>query len=390
VSDARIDLARRPMSTFPSPSPRTWRQKLARALVTTLLVFGLVEISLRVTGFRFHGLDLPIAIWNPDEDKALNDASALHRSSLVSLWEPRPGASIPWGANELVNEGTFRGPDVAAQRTPGTLRIATLGDSSTFGYGVAWEECWSARLASAARTRGNSIEVIDGGVIGFTIRQGIERYKARVRPLRPDVVVAAFGAVNEHTLAPGEVPDVAKLEQVRARSSVVSRSARWVRGAVRVLHLLDWVRCEITDEKSKRLAAWTVREQNRTLGIEVMGALDYAEPRRVSPTAFAEALAELRREVEADGARLVLVSMPRSPGTEELSPILAEYTRVLEDFARTAAVPVADARAAFRDEAAAGRGEGLFLSGDRWHPTARGHAVLAERIAPLVEAAAAR
>lgn len=378
------------MSTVPSPSARTWRQKLARALVATLILFGLVEVTLRVTGFRFHGLDLPIAIWNPDEDKALHDANALHRSSLISLWEPRPGSSIPWGAREVVNEETFRGPDVAAERTPGRLRVATLGDSSTFGYGVAWEECWSARLASDARARGKSIEVVDGGVIGFTIRQGIERYKSRVRPLRPDVVVAAFGAVNEHTLAPGEVPEVRKLDQVRARSSIVSRSARWVRGAVRVLHLLDWARCEVTDEKAKRLAAWTVREQNRTLGIEVMGALDYAAPRRVSPTEFAEALAELRREVEADGARLVLVSMPRSPGTEELSPILAEYTRVLEDYARTASVPLADARGAFRDEARDGRGDGLFLTSDRWHPTPRGHALLAERVGPLVEAATAR
>ncbi len=378
------------MPTAASPSIRTWQQKLARALVTTLVLFGLLEVSLRVTGFRFHGLDLPIAIWNPDEDRALDDANALHRSSLISLWEPRPGASIPWGAREVVNEGTFRGPEIDAAREPRALRVATLGDSSTFGYGVAWDECWSARIAFDARARGMPIAVIDGGVIGFTIRQGIERYKARVRPLRPDVVVAAFGAVNEHTLAPGEVPDAEKLVQQRARSTVVSRSARWVRGAVRVLHLLDWVRCEFTNAKAERLAAWTVREQNRTLGIEVMGALDYAAPRRVSPTEFAEALAELRREVEADGARLVLVSMPRSPGTEELSPILPEYTRVLEDFARTSAVPLADVRGAFRDEALAGRGDGLFLAGDRWHPTARGHRLLAERVGPLVEAAAAR
>ncbi len=378
------------MSTAASPPIRTWQQKLARALVATLALFALLEVSLRVTGFRFHGLELPIAIWNPHEDKALDDAGALHRSTLVSLWEPRPLAAIPWGTRELVNDGTFRGPEIGAARTPGTLRVATLGDSTTFGYGVPWEECWSARIASDAGDRGTPIEVIDGGVIGFTIRQGIERYKARVRPLRPDVVVAAFGAVNEHTLAPGEVPDILKLDQVRARSTRASRGARWVRGAVRVLHLLDWVRCEVTDEKSKRLAAWTVREKNRTQGIEAMGALDYAEPRRVSPTAFAEALAELRREVEADGARLVLVSMPRSPGTEELSPILAEYTRVLEEFATKTAVPLADVRGAFRDEALAGRGDGLFLTKDRWHPTARGHGLVAERVRPLVEAAAAR
>ena len=53
--------------------------------------------------------------------------------------------------------------------------------------------------------------MLAAGVIGFTCVQGLRRFDAVVAPLEPDVVVLAFGAVNEFGL-PSFDPFVLKQE----------------------------------------------------------------------------------------------------------------------------------------------------------------------------------
>src|SRR5687768_5026314 len=109
------------------------------SLVGVLAVLGILEVVLRARGFDFPPAEEPIAIWNPDEDRDLRLGLGLHRSVPRQLWEPRPDALIPpaWTREpERVNESAYRGPERAEPKPAGTLRIATLGDSSTFGYAV--------------------------------------------------------------------------------------------------------------------------------------------------------------------------------------------------------------------------------------------------------------
>jgi hypothetical protein len=58
----------------------------------------------------------------------------------------------------------LRNPPFAPQPEPGVFRILALGDSTTFGWGVAQEQAWPAQLEAALRARGAEVEVINAGV----------------------------------------------------------------------------------------------------------------------------------------------------------------------------------------------------------------------------------
>jgi lysophospholipase L1-like esterase len=56
------------------------------------------------------------------------------------------------------------------QPQPGVFRILALGDSTTFGWGVAQEQAWPAQLEAVLRARGVAVEVINAGVPATDLR----------------------------------------------------------------------------------------------------------------------------------------------------------------------------------------------------------------------------
>lgn len=75
------------------------------------------------------------------------------------------------------------------------FRILGLGDSFTFGYGVAEDETYLARIEAALRDRG--IEVVNAGVAGMGT-ENEERLLAVDGPgLHPDLVLVGFFAGND-------------------------------------------------------------------------------------------------------------------------------------------------------------------------------------------------
>jgi lysophospholipase L1-like esterase len=364
---------------------RSWRSRgLGLGLASLAVGFGLLEAGLRIGGFIHYPAVVPLMIWNVEEDKRLRDDQSLHRESVRQLWEPRPGASIPWGPDERVNERGWRGRELPREKRPGVLRIATLGDSSTFGFGVAYADTYSARLESELAARGLPAEVLDAGVIGFTVEQGLERYRELVRDYRPDWVVAAFGAINDH-IQSRDKPD---REKIALRGSVtpLDRGCAWARRELRCLHLAGWIADRLRGEDRAQLMAELSRLRKEQRALEAtMGRLEWTGVRRVSPERFEACLGELAAEVAADGARLILISMPRHPEKETEAPVLALYNAAVERVAQRLELPFFDARAAVRRELESGKSwEELF--NDYYHPNAQGHALLARALAERIAA----
>jgi lysophospholipase L1-like esterase len=356
-------------------------------LASVVAVFGALEIGLRVGGFIHYPARVPPIIWNAEEDRLLKGGEGLHEIDAHQLWRPRPGAQTPWGVDDRINARGYRGEELALERTPGVARIATLGDSSTFGMGIEAQSHWTPKLARAIAANGTRCEALCAGVIGFTIEQGLQRYRALVRSHRPDVVVAAFGAVNEHFAALGE-PDREKI----ARSSSVGplqRFGLWSRNEIRVLHFFGWIvdTARGEDRVAMRKALNQKKKEQAELAEKMgpIGALDYPGQRRVSLERFREDLRELARLVREDGGRLVLISMPRFPELEAAEPILEKYNEAVLTEAAALGVPCYDARTAVKSELAKGtKWEELFI--DSYHPSIEGHELIAQGVAPLVMA----
>jgi lysophospholipase L1-like esterase len=364
-------------------SPRTLGRRLAALGLGLLGLPLLLELGLRLAGFHFPPLEAPIVFWDSQNDAEMRAGEGLHEIDLRCLWRPRPGAAVPEVPGERVNELGLRGPLPAAEPSTSTLRLVTLGDSSTFGWKTPYAQTYSGLLAQRLGA-GAPAEVLAAGVIGYTAVQGRVRFETLIAPLRPTVAVVAFGAINEHF--PSDVGgDRERLALQAARASALHRARRWLlehwtaaqlcaswaeggeRG--RAVAVARWV-----EERGRYDAAWAER-----------GSLSFRGARRVEPGEFGPVLGELVDSIEASGAAVVLVAMPRRLDCERELPVLVEYDRALRAFAAARGLPLCDAHAAFRERAA---DDLLFL--DSVHPSAAGHALLAERLEPLVRAAAAQ
>jgi lysophospholipase L1-like esterase len=363
------------------------RARLWVAIAAPIVVFGGTELGLRLAGFEFAPRELPIRVWNANEDEEMTSESSLHRVDADTLWGLRPGATVLEGRDETVNAAGYRGPLVDARAPPGSLRVALLGESAVFGFQVPHEDTLGAQLELLLEEAGQPAEVVNAAVTGYTIRQGIERYRALVRPLRPDVVVASFGATNES--APSkDRDDAAKLRHLHQSAGGLGSFALALRRNVRIAHLLSWfAAADYGGEAVQQRAAKRFgqeRAENHAAR-DVYGQVDWDGQRRVGLADYGRALIELQAEVEADGARLILCCMPRSPSVERDRPVITHYNLQQRSFARDRDLQHLDMRAVLRDEIAAGVDPvDWFLEGNRIHPNAYGHRRIAEELLPMV------
>ncbi|MBI5364462.1 MAG: SGNH/GDSL hydrolase family protein [Planctomycetes bacterium] len=359
----------------PAPRRRRWLARAALAVVAPLAFAGLAELAIVASGFSYPPDTSPISVFVPEGEV---EGRKLHERDARELWRPAPGASVPWG-RDVVNAAGCRGPLLERAKTTGVVRIAALGDSSTFGYGVRYEECWAGRLAGELETRGVRAEVLDAGVIGSTVRMGHARYSALVRDYAPDVVIAAYGAVNEHAASIGK-PDDVLIRELAFQRGAFGRVAERLRAESRLAQLAAWWvdearggRAQIEQER-REARAWIGKH------LETIGRSDWAGERRVSVAEYGRFLRELVQAARGDGARCVLLAPGRQDVVERETPVLLDYTAATKDAARELGVPLVDGRAAMGAEGDAY--DALYL--DHFHPTPEGHRRLAARLAETV------
>jgi lysophospholipase L1-like esterase len=145
--------------------PRTLKN-LLMSLFTALVVLGGTELLLN------------LADW---------PAPSVYVDGHRPIWTLRPNVDLELRHHELnrdfsvhVSGVGFRGPE------PVSPRIACLGDSTTFGWGVTQEPAWPSILGDEL-----GVEVLNAGVPGYSTHQGLATLD-RVLALNPDVVVLAY------------------------------------------------------------------------------------------------------------------------------------------------------------------------------------------------------
>ncbi len=90
---------------------------------------------------------------------------------------------------QRVNNMGLRGRETSVQKTPGTRRIALLGDSFIMGKGVEDEETAAAVLEHALRQDGHLVEVLNGGVDSYAPILSLLQLRTLFAPLDLDLVV---------------------------------------------------------------------------------------------------------------------------------------------------------------------------------------------------------
>lgn len=157
----------------------------------------LLGISLFVTclllegGIRLFGL-----AYDPQFDEGgklilVDSADPVIRKELPAHFD-----GMMLGAHAQINSFGMRGPEISLQKPPGVYRIAVLGDSWAFGWGVDQEMAFPAilqRLLQESAAPGSArYEVLNFSVPAYDTRQELAVLRKRVLRFQPDLVLIAF------------------------------------------------------------------------------------------------------------------------------------------------------------------------------------------------------
>ena len=159
-----------------------WRSRAAMLVAGILLGALLGELLARLVGFEFRP-HMRNRVYFAEPDPLLG-------------WRNRPGFAGPYGGDEFltwvtINEHGQRGPSHPVERVAGKRRIAVLGDSQTWGDGVADDETFVALLD------GGSTEVLSFATPGWGTDQQLLALDNQAARFAPDVVVLALFIGND-------------------------------------------------------------------------------------------------------------------------------------------------------------------------------------------------
>ncbi|MBK7644569.1 MAG: hypothetical protein IPJ19_16245 [Planctomycetes bacterium] len=301
------------------------------AMLLGFAVLG--EVALRMVRFHYPSAAERDVIWSRERDPQLF-AKRFYERDEREIWKPVPGAEVPWAPGEHLDPSGFRSAPMSLEHTPGVVRIAVLGSGEALGVGLPREQCWSSRLQQVLADAGERVEVLCAAVEDTTLRQGIERWRAEVRPYRPDLVVCTFAGVMEARAANSGCSDDARIEgncghgfpDYRQRARLLP-AWTW---RLRSVQCCAWI-ADVLDGDY-----WTWRagvlDQERLAPLE--DRFDAAGTRRVSWKEFSALLPTLRDEVEHEGGKLLLFPITGERALAGLAPAVRDYHAVLLETAQ--------------------------------------------------------
>lgn len=178
-----------------SPEPRRLVRKLAEYAAALAVALVLAEV-----GARFF-LRLPARVQSPP--LGLKEQVDERAAPGLGEWLVRDGEALARypeldaDGNQRLREVRYRtSPDgfrdrpFERERAPGTFRIAVLGDSVAFGFGIDEADMLSRLLEERLAARfGQRVEVMNCGIYSFNATQQAAHLRHRVADYAPDLAL---------------------------------------------------------------------------------------------------------------------------------------------------------------------------------------------------------
>lgn len=174
---------------------------MKKVLIKSSLALTVVLVSLVI-------IELAMARWKPqsgapEEEKLGQWGNQVHQASDVPglYYELRPGAERTYkpprqGGIEIpihINQYGMRGPDFEFEKGE-FRRVAILGDSTTFGYGVQDDQSYPAVLQTMLNNRDKPFryQTLNFGVAGYSTKEEAVVLEHKALAFDPDVVVIGY------------------------------------------------------------------------------------------------------------------------------------------------------------------------------------------------------
>jgi len=351
----------------PTPAkPSRWKrlgQNVALSLGTVVLCIAALEIVLRLNHYG------NLEIYEPDPEL---------------YWKLKPNQDCYTKVDRKpvhINSLGTRGPEFQAAKATDTIRILSLGDSRTFGWGLSEAETYSTRLQRLLEQRlggTRKVEVINAGVNAWSYPQMLVYFrKAGVR-YQPDVVLLA--EANLWTQFSEESsPEFVRKFMFRVR----------LKNFLRRFAIYHYV----VEVKLKAFY-----ERNRSKFIPVDPGQDpwfKAEQQKDPEAAFRGAIHNLCALASRKGIKPVLIHLPTFDELISTNPPVV--LKVKREVSQELGVPLVEMGPVLRAQPGGtsrspGEARALYLEGDPVHFTSHGNEVIAqqlfEAVLPLTTAGA--
>jgi len=341
--------------------PISRRRRLAYAAVVLVAFFGIAELGARTVGRGW----LRAASSPPP---ARQDGAPNLPGNPYLLWEMVPGNRQEMEVTAYINRYGLRGPEWDEEKPAGVRRIMAVGDSSVYGFGVYDPEVFTAVLDARA---GDAVQVINSAVPGYSSYQAVNLLKIRSLALDPDVLIIGtlWSDNNFDTMVDREM--------MAAYGTFGNRTARRLRSILDLsaaFRVTDYLVRVKTKEPDPQKVGW------------MEGRPEGGRARRVEINDYArnlETMAELVHDIGGEVMFLMLANQEDLRPTSAHGPAAWDpYRDVMRDAAARHGAPLVDVPAAFRGSGLSN--DDLFI--DAMHPSARGHALIADAVeAALLE-----
>ena len=358
-------------SPFARPSPPRYP---ARVNTPTRMAAGLVVATVALlaleAGARLaRGARPDLARVEPlDPGGQLYAELEFHREL---LWRLVPGDRMQEGVRVRVNADRMRGP-----ATPTGRRVLFVGDSSVFGWGVpeAQAFAWSAVARAQARVPGDVVTV-NAATPGYSSSQARLLLDRLIPSLQPEVVVVAT-LWSDMMRAPWTDRELFARFGSPEQAEALGRHDWRVQSALYAIL------------RATLLSRRPVPAERRVLWGSILDGEPRGRARRVSPADHRAHITHIHATAQAHGARVIDLVLPTHRGADLRPPDeeIARYRANLVEVAEGSGAAWVDANDALASVPASDL-DPYFI--DPVHPSAKGHAAIAQALAPaLVEALA--
>ena len=333
-------------ATAGATAPRlpTFVKQAICILVSLLMAALLLEAALRVA--YHHSLDFSMEMW-----KYATQLKRTDPNPNLSFTNRPNGHAFLMGQDVQVSSQGLRDREFSLAKPPGTYRIMMLGDSTTFGWGVAANDTAAKvleRELNAAHVAGyDRFEVLNTGVGNYDTVQEMTYYKTAGRNFHPDLVVLVY-FIND----PEPVPVQRQIPFMDRSYLVAYVQNRWDGVLRRIGTRPDW-----------RVYYSSLYDDNKP-GFQACKA----------------ALRELADLTRADHAKLVVALLPELHQINRDYPFTPAHQKITS-IVRAENVPVVELIDGLRNH---GPEETLWITPLDDHPSVKAHALIAAQLRDVV------
>lgn len=303
------------------------------------------------------------------------------------LWRNRPKFGVRRGIGPHDRRG-LRRPDRPLKPKSTTLRLLSLGESTTYGAGLAWDETYSHVAEQLLRAKGHSIEILNAGTRTWSTLQSLRYLEQAADDLQPDAVLF-YHEINDFlptTWRAMKAPGAGMTDKETMASAARSVLGPVLRHSVFIRRARAWSARRMVgtgstagfEDRAPKVDAHTFALLPDQPAGEVPFMTNPNPLVRVPDVDRAQALEELADFTQRRGIKLLIV--------HPAYPVSKPHRCLLNDFAERRDLPVLEAETLFL-EAASRRGLTKldFFQADPFHPNAMGHRVLAHSVARFVQ-----